>query len=241
MGLADLQLHERKVLSQNGEDGILQAIFQAIGTTNRVFVEFGCEDARECNAAYLLEQGWHGLLMDGGGISRNPRAVVHKEFITAENINMLLQKYGMPEAFDFLSIDIDGNDYWVWKAMTCRPRVVVVEYNASYPPPHRKTIVYDPNFRWTGTDYFGASLRALKELGEQKGYTLVYCENTGANAFFIATAALPAGFVPKPLEAIYRPPNYLNRGWRWPPDPQRVMVDPMPQPVAAGFQFNVGF
>ena len=164
-----------------------------------------------------------------------------KEFITAENINALFRKYGVPEAFDLLSIDIDGNDYWVWRAIAHRPRVVVIEYNAHPPPQERKAIVYDPAFRWNGSDYFGASLRAMKELGDQKGYTLVHCERTGANAFFVATEALPPGFVPRSLEALYRPPNYLNRGLRWRPDPQRVMIDPTPGPDLAWFQINVGY
>jgi hypothetical protein len=226
MALHDLEGFERKVHSQNGEDGVLEAIFAAIGVTNRYFVEFGCEDATECNTAYLLEQGWQGLLMDPAGMSRNTRATVRQEFVTAENIDFLLRKYGVPEEFDLLSIDIDGNDYWVWQAITHRPRVVVVEYNAHVPPGERKSIPYDPSFRWTGTDYFGASLRALAELGDRKGYVLVYCESRGVNAFFVEARALPPSFVPRPLEAIYRPPNYYGRGDRHPPERSRVMVDP---------------
>lgn len=236
MKLADLEHHERKVYSQNGEDGVLESIFATIGVTNCFFVEFGCEDATECNTAYLLEQGWQGLLMDGAGISRNPRATVQTEFITAENINFLFRKYGVPGAFDLLSIDIDGNDYWVWQAIAYRPRVVVIEYNAHVSPWEKKVIVYEPGFRWNGSDYFGASLRALKELGEQKGYSLVYCERTGTNAFFIATDALPPSFVPRPLELIYRPFNYLNR----PHDRSRVMIDPALPPPPSWFQFDVG-
>jgi hypothetical protein len=224
--LADLGRFEKKVYSQNGEDGVLEAIFEVLGVTNRFFVEFGSDDATENNTAYLLERGWTGLLMDAEGISRNPRATVHREQVTAENINALLQKYGVPEAFDLLSIDIDGNDYWVWRRMVCRPRVVVIEYNAHFPPPERRAIAYDPGFSWSATDYFGASLQALYELGERKGYTLVHCEQTGVNAFFVSRDLLPRGFVPRAPAEIYRPPNYLNGNWRWPPDPDRVMIDP---------------
>ena len=226
-GLDDLQRYERAVYSQNGEDGVLQAIFATIGVANKYFVEFGCEQAIECNCSYLVEQDWQGLFMDGKGISRNPHAVVHKEFITAENINALFRKYAVPPAFDLLSIDIDGNDYWVWKEIAWRPRVVVIEYNAHFPPPQRKTIRYEPMFSWNQTDYFGASLHALRDLGEQKGYTLVYCESTGSNAFFIATDVLPPSFVPQPVEVIYRPPNYMNRGQGFPRDPDRTMIDPL--------------
>lgn len=111
---------------------------------------------------------------------------IKKEFITAENINQLLQKYRVPREFDLLSIDIDSNDYWVWKAIdNYSPRVVVIEYNSCIPPNESKTIKYDPNARWDGTDYFGASLLALAKLGKSKGYSLVYCESSGVNAFFV--------------------------------------------------------
>jgi hypothetical protein len=224
--LDDLERFERKVYSQNGEDGVLEAIFAAVGLTNRFFVEFGCEDATECNTAYLLDQGWQGVLMDPAGVSGNPKADVRQEFITAENIDSLLRRYVVPEEFDLLSIDIDGNDYWVWRAIAHRPRVVVIEYNAHVPPDERRSIAYDPTFQWSGTDYFGASLRALAELGERKGYRLVYCESRGVNAFFVDARVLPPSFVPRPLQLVYRPPNFDGRGARHLPDGSRVMVDP---------------
>jgi hypothetical protein len=237
MPFSNLQGSERKVYSQNGEDGVLDAIFARLGTTNKYFVEFGCGDATECNAAYLLERGWTGLLMDTSEECNNPKARIHQEFITAENINALFQKYGVPRQFDLLSIDIDGNDFWVWRAITARPRVVVIEYNAHVPPDVRVAIVYNPAFNSSrndcsggsfnnGSDYFGASLLAMKELGQQKGYTLVYCERAGVNAFFVADEVLPPGYQPAPIETIYRPPNYDYRGFRFPPDATRTMVDP---------------
>ncbi len=224
--LDDLRSRERKVSSQNGEDGVIEAIFAAIGVTNRYFVEFGCGDATECNAAHLTALGWSGLFMDERGASRNPGARVRQETITAENVNAVLAKHAVPPRFDLLSIDIDGNDFWVWKALTYRPRVVVCEYNAHISPAQRLTIPYDPSFRWRGTDYFGASLRALYELAHQKGLELVYCESTGTNAFFVESSELPPQFHPAPIDAIYRPPNYCGRGLRHPHD-GREMMDPM--------------
>jgi hypothetical protein len=221
MVLSELERHERKVYSQNGEDGVLEAIFAAIGTTNRYFVEFGCGDTMECNCRRLLEQGWRGLFMDRAGTP----PLVQREHVSAENINGLLAKNEVPQVFDLLSIDIDGNDYWVWQAITWRPRVVVIEYNA-HVAGDRTAIAYDPAFEWTGTDYFGASLRALAELAEEKGYRLVYCERCGVDAFFIAADALPPGFAPAAVETLYRPPNYGNQGRRHPPDPTRAMIDP---------------
>ena len=226
MPFSELWKRERKVHSQNGEDGVIEAIFERIGTTNKYFVEFGCADGVECNCAYLLELGWTGLMMDGNGVCNNPRATIHKEFITAENINRLFGKYDVPAAFDLLSIDIDGNDFWVWREIVARPRVVVIEYNASMPADVRSTIAYEPTFQFSGTDYFGASLLALKELGQRKGYTLIYCERAGANAFFLADEVLPAEYRAPPIETIYRPPNYFYKGLRWRPDPTRRMIDP---------------
>jgi len=226
MSFSNLQRSEHKVCSQNGEDGVIEALFAQLGTTNKYFVEFGCGDATECNAAYLLEQGWTGLMMDVSGECNNPKARIHREFIHAENINALFQKHGVPQQFDLLSIDIDGNDFWVWRAITARPRVVVIEYNAHISPQVRVAIVYEPGFCPNGSDYFGASLLAMAELGRRKGYTLVYCERAGVNAFFVADEVLPPGFQPAAIQTIYRPPNYNYQGYCSPPDTDRTMVDP---------------
>jgi hypothetical protein len=225
MSLANLEAAERKVTSQNGEDGVIEAIFAAIGTTDKFFVEFGCEE-RECNGVNLIAHGWRGLMMDGFAESTNPKIDIKREFITAEGINGLFDKYGVPRRFDLLSIDIDGNDFWVWRQIDRRPRVVVAEYNAAVPPYLSRTIRYEPQFVWAGTDYFGASLLALAELGRRKGYTLVHCEHTGANSFFVANEVLPAGYQPRPIEAIYRRPNYLGQGLGFRRDPKRQMIDP---------------
>lgn len=91
--------------------GVLEAIFAAIGVTKLYFVEFGCEDVTECNATHLLEQGWRVLFIDGANVLRNPQTNVRQEFITAENVNTLFEKHDVPETFDLLSTDIDGNDY----------------------------------------------------------------------------------------------------------------------------------
>lgn len=174
---------EKKVYSQHGEDGIIKAVFEHIGTSTEFFVEFGVEDGTECNTRYLKESGWRGLWMDGSGDNIH----VQREFVMAENINELFQKYAVPEEFDLLSIDIDGNDLWVWKALDARyqPRLVIIEYNPTLPPTLNRTIEYDPRFIWDKTDYFGASLKALDELALQKGYRLVCCNKMGVNAFFL--------------------------------------------------------
>jgi len=177
-------LFEKKKYSQNGEDGIIESLFGHMGTTNKFFVEIGVADGTENNTRKLTEEGWKGRWLSIGPITNVPQGVEPVETkVTAENVNQLLE--GVPQEIDLLSIDIDGNDYYVWEAIKCvSPRVVVIEYNASLLPPISKTIKYDPDFRWIWTDYYGASLCALSKLAERKGYSLVCCDRSGTNVFF---------------------------------------------------------
>src|SRR6185437_13950018 len=95
-------------------------------------------------------------------------------YVTVENIAELFRANGVPAEPDLLSIDVDGNDYWLWEALEAyRPRVVVMEYNAAHVPPDRWVLPYDPDHRWAGDDVYGASLAALEELGKRKGYALL--------------------------------------------------------------------
>jgi hypothetical protein len=205
--IADLTRYERKLNSQHGEDGIIEAIFARIGVTNKYVVEFGVGSGRECNSAYLArKKGWTGLWMDGKQPRRKRALEVRQEFITAENILELFEKHGVPKKFDLLSIDIDGNDYWIWKKITgYQPRVVIMEYNASVPPTEARTIRYDPKFVWSKTDYYGASLLALARLGEEKGFRLVGCDNSGVNAFFVERSLADKNFARQSVEKLYRP------------------------------------
>jgi hypothetical protein len=187
----DLSQHERKIFSQNGEDGVIKKIFEVIKTTNKYYVEFGVENANECNTRNLRENcGWTGLLMDGG--YENKEIGLYQEFITAENINELFRKYNVPQEFDLLSIDIDYNDFYVWKSLDeiYQPRVVIIEYNASHLPTEDKVVKYDANAVWDSTNYFGASIRALYNLGKLKGYSLIYANNQGVNLFFVKSSIL---------------------------------------------------
>ncbi len=183
--IIDLTQYEKKVYSQNGEDGIIKKIFETVGAKSRYFVEFGVQNGQECNTRYLREKfGWTGLMMDCD--FQNSVINLQKERITAENINDLFHKYHVPYEFDLLSIDIDSNDFYVWKAITdFSPRVVVIEYNSSHSPSEDKIIMYDPNQVWDGTNYYGASLLALYKLARSKGYSLIYSDNLAVNAFFV--------------------------------------------------------
>ena len=204
--IKNLNLFEKKVYSQNGEDGVIEYIFHKINPTNKYYVEFGVGDGLECNTRLLREKKWQGLLLDRN--NENKRINLKKEFITAENIEALFIKYHVPERFDLLSIDIDFNDYHVWKAIkNYFPRVIIMEYNSSVPFNESKAVKYDPKRGWDGTDYFGASLLALKKFGEMKGYVLICCDTTGTNAFFVKKN-LSKNFKIREYSRIFKKPNY---------------------------------
>jgi hypothetical protein len=190
---------EKKINSQNGEDGIIECIFNQVGVTNKFFVEFGIHSGI-ANTVFLRNKGWGGLWMDLKGGEN-----IKKEKITAENINDLLDKYNVPNEFDLLSIDIDGNDYYVWKEIIRTPRVVVIEYNAHIPTDQSKAIKYNPNHKWRHDDYFGASLLAMKNLGLKKGYTLIGCDGNGVNAFFVKEDLVDGNFKIKSIDEVYKP------------------------------------
>ncbi len=211
-----------KVYSQSDEDGIIAEIFHRIGTTSRRFVEFGVEDGLECNSTFLLIQGWKGIWLEGAPRRAAQARRLFKDYavevletvVTAENADALITRAAGDHELDLLSIDVDSNDYWVWKAiMSVRPRVVVIEYNASFPPFIRKTVQYNPNFVWDGSNYFGASLGALAALGQEKGYALVGCCAAGVNAFFVRGDLAGDKFCsPFTAENHYEPPRYYLAG-----------------------------
>lgn len=216
-----LERHGCSVYSQNDEDGILAEIFRRIGTSDRRFLEFGVEGGLENNTLCLLEQGWSGAWIEGAasrvaeiqkGFRRwlaSGRLALRHALVTRENINALIRDLQVPPEPDLLSIDIDGNDYHVWQAIEAtRPRVVVIEYNARFPPPMEWVMAYDPGHGWDGTDQFGASLESLTALAASKGYALVGCSITGTNAFFVQ-AGLAGDRFARPATAafLYQPPR----------------------------------
>ena len=217
-----LEAFGRKVYSQNDEDGIIHEIFERIGSTNKRFVEFGVEGGLECNTHFLLFQGWQGLWLEGSQeryaeICRTfQSALLHSRlraqnvFVNKENINALLREF--QGEIDLLSIDIDGNDYHIFEAVSViSPRVVVIEYNAKFPPYINWVMKYDAAHLWDGSDKCGASLKALELLGGKKGYQLVGTNLTGVNAFFVRKD-LAAGlfFEPADAEHLYNPARQIS-------------------------------
>ena len=199
--LRDLSDAEFSAFSQWGEDGVIDWLISRLPDIPQTFVEFGVEDYQEANTRLLLQlHNWRGLLMDGSESHINniqSQEIYWRHSLTAkcafidrDNINRLLQECGMQGDIGLLSVDIDGNDYWVWQAInSVNPAIVVSEYNAVLGDLHALTVPYRADFYRTlahySNLYFGASLPALIELGKQKGYTFVGTTSTGCNAFFV--------------------------------------------------------
>ncbi len=160
-------------------DGLLNQLEMLPGTG--FAVEIGAGDGRNLsNTRHLLERhGWKLVQIDG-----RKHAGVHQAFITAENVNAVLDECAVPIEFGVLSLDIDGNDWWVWNAIDRRPAVVCVEFNAACPVGECLAIRYDPGFRHEPGDYYGASFAAMLELGRRKGYRYVR-QVESLNAFFV--------------------------------------------------------
>jgi hypothetical protein len=235
----DWREREFRVYSQWGEDGLIQHLVGVVPVARRVFVEFGVEDYQEANTRFLLvNDNWSGLVMDASEehvrrIRRDPLFWQHnlkarQAFVTRENVDSLLAEEGLAGDIGLLSIDIDGNDYWVWEAVTgVSPALVVVEYNARFGPARAVTVPYDARFDRSQAHpsmiYYGASLRALWLLGRRKGYALVGCNGAGNNAFFVRNDLLPAALPARTAEAAFVPAQFREardaQGALAPPDP----------------------
>jgi hypothetical protein len=201
MNNSNIHDNEFKVFSQNGEDGIIQFILSKVPVENKVFVEFGIGSYTECNTKFLLKHdNWSGLVIDGSDdyIQKLRDSSLYWQhnlqsecsFITKDNINDIITSKGISGDIGILSVDIDGNDYWVWEAIDCiSPRIIICEYNSLFGSHKSVTSLYDPNFvidkaHFSGL-YWGASIAAFDYLARKKGYSLVGSNTTGNNIFFV--------------------------------------------------------
>ena len=215
---------EFRVFSQWGEDGIIQWLINRVDIERKVFVEFGVENYTESNTRFLaIYNNWSGLVIDGSKenidyIKSDPiywacniKAV--ESFITSENINEILKENGISGDIGILSVDIDGNDYWVWQAINAiNPRIVICEYNSHFGKNSKVSTPYDPGFvRDTAHHskvYYGASISALNHLAIKKGYSLVASNLAGNNIFFVRNDLL------KDLEVISVDKAYVQANFR---------------------------
>lgn len=212
----DLSQFEEKIFSQNGEDGITMKLIDLIykdDPSSKFYVEFGVENGYECNTRILREKyRWDGLQMDMN--NENEHINLRKEFITKENIVELLCKYRVPPRINVLSVDIDFNDFYcvheILTNFTCD--IIICEYNATHPPNEDKIVIYDKNFNWDCSNYFGASLLSLYKMGKYHNYSLIYCNQNGVNCFLIHNRMLETRGLEfmhrNDVNALYKPPQY---------------------------------
>lgn len=193
--------YEFKVFSQWGDDGIIQYLINRVDISEKTFIEFGVENYSEANTLFLLlNNNWSGLIMDGSKSNldqvKNSQLYwkydlkIKDAFISRENINNLIRESGFSKDVGILSIDIDGNDYWIWDAISViSPIIVIVEFNSIFGCDKTWTVPYKARFSRNEEHfsnlYFGSSLLSLCDLAEKKGYFFVGCSNSGNNSYFV--------------------------------------------------------
>jgi hypothetical protein len=216
---------EFKVYSQYGEDGIIQFLVQRVPVRRRVFVEFGVGDYSESNTRFLLvNDAWRGLIIDGGTAHQRFLAAMELDwrttidavsaFVDRDNINRVIPSGGVSGEIGLLSVDLDGNDYWVLEAIDCiEPQILVAEYNSVFGPERAVTTPYDAAFDRGRAHYshvyWGASLGALARAADAKGLALVGGNRAGNNAFFVRRGDLRE--IPERTVAeCWRPAQYRD-------------------------------
>ena len=219
--ISSLSEVEFKVFSQWGDDGIIQWLVNNLKFPHKTFVEFGVANYRESNTRFLMmNNNWSGLVMDGS--RSNVEQIINSEyfwmfalsakavFIDADNINEILSSSGLDKEIGILHIDLDGNDYWIWKEIdVISPVVVILEYNSIFGIERAVSIPYEKNFSRTMAHssnlYYGASLPALYALSVQKGYAFIGCNSAGNNAYFVRRDKLNETIRETTLESGYVP------------------------------------
>jgi hypothetical protein len=233
-----LNRYGAKFFSSTDEDGITLEILRRLGVKDGTFVEIGVGNGLENNTLVLLANGWRGVWIGGEELAFNhqlnsKRLAFLKAWVTLDNLIPLLRQgfenIGTASAnVDVLSIDLDGNDYYFTQEILkngISPKLLILEYNAKFPPSAKWTIKYNPNHIWDRTDYFGASLGMLTDLLRDFSYTPVCCNAaTGSNAFFIKDEYLPCfDDVPKSINDIFIGCRYeLYQQWGHPPSPKTI-------------------
>ena len=227
-----------ELFSQGGEDGYLAVLADRVGVGPGKFVEFGFFPWENNLLAFAMYHRAAGLFMDTSAehcrtAQRMFRYLGRRDitarqaWIDKDNVDALIADTLGGGEIDVLSIDVDGNDYWLWQAIvSVRPRIVIMEYNAGFGAERAVTVVYDPvfdrttkrspeapHYAYAPNIYFGASLAALEKLGAAKNYSLICCDETGINAFFVRNDLIGNGLAPRSARECFRPNRRsLKRG-----------------------------
>lgn len=219
----DLNKFRHRTYSQNGEDGMCDKMFQYLGIFKPTYCEIGAGDGRLLsNTRLFYERGARGAMIEGDltefiSLKQNrPGDYLVNEYVDCEENNTLDYWLGashLAHDFDLLSLDIDGNDLWVWDSLEVyKPKAVLVEYN--YTMKESLTIAYDPKHRFMRDNYYGATAAALHKLATAKGYTLVGF--TPINNLLFLRNELADGFRVVDLDEV-------NTGQGW-PQSNRIMI-----------------
>ena len=202
--------------SQNGEDGLLAELLRRVGAPTRTFVEIGASDGAENCTRALAEDGWKGVWVEADderverarALAGRLKVDVRQAMVTSENVESIMVDAGVPREPDVAVLDIDGSDFWVLRALLRhrKPRVLIVEYNASFPPGVFWTRRNRASYEWDETYRHGASLDAMAWVAGRFGYQLVACDQAGVNAFFVRNDIAAEARIPQhTLAALYRP------------------------------------
>ena len=222
--------------SQFEEDGIILYLMTMLGIENGICVEICCGDGRECMSTNLiLNHGFQGFLFDGSRENVNyartffhlkkdnmaMTPVIRKAWITAENVNDHILAAGSPTEIDFLSLDVDGMDYWIWEAINCiSPKICCFETHDWIPSQLSLTVPYQSNFDMNKSiepGFRSVSLKAMQILSKKKGYTLLGAHRHGFNVFFIRNdLILPFHNEVSPEEIHNNPGTIRNQRTHWP-------------------------
>lgn len=227
----DLSASERSESSPGGQDGVLEEIFEVIEAEHDYLVDLGAGDgvAGSCSRNLIVEHGWKGLLIEPAAeaaealarrYSEEPRVQTLHAGIYPGDIEILLEDARVPVDLDLLIVGLESNDWYVWRAIEdFRPKAVQIGYNAAFVPPQPMVIEYHPLNYWDGSLYFGASIQSLFELGEDKGYELVYADQGGTTLYFVDRPYLPRfGLSANDPTALYVPrPGFpqIRAGTLW--------------------------
>jgi hypothetical protein len=211
--------------SQYGETGIIESIFHQLDLPLEFCLEFGSGEVGKnrgaANIRYFYDEYETECLyfeVKESKIRKSDEKYRHQikiETITASNVNDVFKKHNVPKDLDVLVIDVDGQDYWIWKNLNYTPKVAMIEFNPTLPHTDSKVMHYDED-HWTWRNhkclYYGASITALKKLGEEKGYSLVY--KTGRNLIFVRKDLVDIDI---PVEELHPSPmkdfrtTYINK------------------------------
>ena len=226
--LPDISETGFRCFSQFEEDGILLFIFAVLGIQQGTFLDLGAGDGINSNCANLaLNFGWTGTFVDGDPenvdkgrsfYAETPEVWAYppaflQRMITAENVNEIASEATNSDSIDLLSVDIDGNDYWVWKALErTQPKVVIIETHIEFGM--RNIIVpYDPDYRYPGKhpQYHGASPVAMERLAQSKGYRLVGANRFGFNTIYLKNGLAESQIPTRSVESILWHPRNAQR------------------------------